>query len=99
MISLLILALLAVSIAAGKSQPKSTAMLDFVAAFLILFFRIMPGTAGIVDWVCMIAFLFLAPILFLKQKEDIQAASTAAACAGGVLPQKRVDTEKAKRAH
>lgn len=74
MISVVIIGLLVVSLAIAKREPKLAAVIDFVVGLLILLFRVVPGTADILDWICMIAFFLLAPGLFFKEKlENIQA--------------------------
>jgi hypothetical protein len=75
MISLLIIGLLVLSLAIGKKEPKLAAVLDFIVGVLILFFRVIPGTADILDWICMIAFFLMAPGLFFKEHFENMMAS------------------------
>jgi hypothetical protein len=68
MISLLIIALLVVSLMISKKNRKAAGALDLVVALLVLFFRVIPGTADVLDWILMIA-LFIGAGFFLFVKE------------------------------
>ena len=86
MISLLIIGLLVLSLAIGKKEPKLAAVLDFIVGVLILFFRVIPGTADILDWICMIAFFLMAPGLFFKEHLENMLASRDKHTAKTALP-------------
>ena len=59
MITVLILAALVLSIAMTKKQPKVSGGLDLFVALLILFFRVIPGHADMLDWIFMVLFLLM----------------------------------------
>jgi hypothetical protein len=63
MVTLLIIVMLVVSIAVSKTRPRIAGILDLAVASLILFSRVIPGTAGILDWIFMILF-FLGGVVF-----------------------------------
>lgn len=69
MLLLLIMILVLTSLGLGKTQPFIASVIDLVTALLILFFRVMPGRAGLVDWILMIALLILTMrFMFSKKK-------------------------------
>jgi len=74
MISLLVIGFLIGSLAIGKTKPKAAAVLDLIVALLLLFFRIIPGTADFIDWILMIA-MFLGAGFFMFGKHLEIAAS------------------------
>lgn len=69
MLTLLIIGLLAASLVASRGHPKTTAIIDFAVAMLLLIFRVIPGVADGFDWILMIVF-FLSSLTFYFRKED-----------------------------
>jgi hypothetical protein len=63
MLHLLIIAVLIASIALSKNYPKISSLLDLGVALLILFLRVIPGTAGIFDWIFMFL-MFMGALFF-----------------------------------
>ena len=59
MVTLIIIAALGFSIAMAKKQPKVSGALDLLVALLILFFEVVPGRAGTLDWIFMVLFFLM----------------------------------------
>jgi hypothetical protein len=68
MFSLLIIGLLITSLVISKFRPKFSAAMDFTVAFLLLLFRVVPGTAGLSGWTFMIVFFLNSAVFFLTGK-------------------------------
>ncbi len=76
MINVVIIGLLVLSMAIAKKEPKLAAVIDVIVGLIILFFRVIPGTADMIDWTCMVVFFLLAPGLFFKEKlENLQTSA------------------------
>jgi hypothetical protein len=68
MFSLLIIGLLVASLILSKFRPKFTAVMDLTVAFLLLLFRVVPGTAGLFGWTFMIVFFLNSAVFFFTGK-------------------------------
>jgi hypothetical protein len=68
MITLVIIVLLVVSILLSKSNPRAAGTLDLVVGCLLLFFKVIPGTAGILDWIFMFLFFVGGTALFFSRR-------------------------------
>jgi hypothetical protein len=68
MFSLLIIGLLITSLVISKFRPKLSAIMDFTVAFLLLLFRVVPGTAGLFGWTLMIVFFLNSTVFFFTGK-------------------------------
>ena len=73
MITLLIIVALAISIAVSKSQPRLAGAIDLGVAALLLFFFIIPGRAGVLDWVFMFVFFVGGSVFAFGNKLGITA--------------------------
>jgi len=69
MITLAIIVLLVVSVALSKSNPRAAGTLDLLVGCLLLFFRVIPGTAGVFDWIFMFLFFVGGTALFFSRRE------------------------------
>lgn len=68
MVTLLIIVMLVVAIAISKSRPRMAGVLDLAVASLILFSRVIPGTAGILDWIFMVLFFLGGAVFCFRRK-------------------------------
>lgn len=68
MFSLLIIGLLITSLVISKFRPRLSATFDFTVAFLLLLFRVVPGTAGLFGWTFMVLFFFNSAVFFFTGK-------------------------------
>jgi hypothetical protein len=71
MITLLIIVMLVVSIGISRSKPKIAGMIDLAVACLILFGRVIPGTADILDWIFMILFFLGGAVFCFSRKASL----------------------------
>lgn len=71
MITLLIIVMLVVSIAISKSRPRIAGVIDLAVACLILFGRVIPGTADILDWIFMVLFFLGGAVFCLSRKVSL----------------------------
>jgi len=69
MMSLLVIGFLVASIPIYRSQLKAAALIDFAVVTAILTFRVLPGTAHIVDWVLMGIFFLDGSVFFFAGTE------------------------------
>jgi hypothetical protein len=74
MVDFLIFGILIISIVIAKSQPKAAGVLDIIVASLILLFRVLPGTADVLDWIFMCLF-FLGGAVFIFHKKENESSS------------------------
>jgi hypothetical protein len=65
MFGLIMTGLLAVSFGLSNSRPRIAATLDVILVFVLIFFRIIPGVAGIIDWMIMALLIILAGYMLL----------------------------------
>jgi hypothetical protein len=70
-ITLLIIVMLVVSIAISKSRPRIAGVIDLAVACLILFGRVLPGTADILDWIFMVLFFVGGAVFWLNRKVSL----------------------------
>jgi hypothetical protein len=68
MFSLLIIGLLITSLIISQFQPKFSATIDFTVGFLLLLFRVVPGTAGLFGWTLMVVFFLNGAVFFFTGK-------------------------------
>ena len=71
MLCLLVIGLLVASIPIYRSQLKAAALIDFTVVALILAFRVVPGTAHLVDWVLMGVFFLDGSVFFFAGHEAL----------------------------
>jgi hypothetical protein len=70
-ITLLIIVMLVVSIAISKSRPRIAGVIDLAVACVILFGRVIPGTADILDWIFMVLFFLGGAAFCLSRKVSL----------------------------
>jgi hypothetical protein len=75
MISLLIIGLLVASLVIAKKHQRLAAVMDLVVALLVLFFRVIPGTADFIDWILMIALFIGGVFLFFAKDLAVESGS------------------------
>jgi hypothetical protein len=73
MITLLIIVALAVSIAVSKSKPRLAGAIDLGVAVLMLLFFVIPGRAGVLDWIFMFVFFLGGSVFAFGNKLGITA--------------------------
>jgi len=71
MLCLLVIGLLVASIPIYRSQLKAAALIDFAVVAVIVTFRVVPGTAHLVDWVLMGLFLLDGSVFFFTGTEAL----------------------------
>ena len=71
MVTLLIIVLLIISLAIAKTRPRTAGMLDLAVGLLILLSRVIPGTAGVMDWVFMILFFVGGTLLCFSRRVSL----------------------------
>ena len=73
MITLLIIVALAVSIAVSNSKPRLAGAIDLGVAALMLLFFVIPGRAGVLDWIFMFVFFLGGSVFAFGNKIGITA--------------------------
>jgi hypothetical protein len=71
MLCLLVIGLLVASIPLYRSQLKAAALIDFTVVVLIVAFRLLPGTAHLVDWILLGLFLLDGSVFFFAGNEVV----------------------------
>lgn len=69
MLVVLLLILLAVSLALGRREPRAAAILDLIVASLLFLFRLVPGGAEWYLWAFAGLFLALSALLLFGWEE------------------------------